>query len=415
MSGLRTGDRQSPFDIRVISALIIAGLIGFFGFWALSAFAPELGSGKDAQGHALSISANGFAGVLRVAQENGVKTHLIRHVEEGIPGAQDTELGGLLVLTPPPETSAEDFDERIKDVRTNMLVILPKYVTMGNPLHRGWVAQGAELGERTIPAISHDDARVSTQIVTNAPRSMTTELWEADRFTMPLPRHLQVISGDAVKPILAVDGGTILGEVKRGRTSFYVLSDPDLLNNIAFADAPHATAAVQLLRAIAGPGEPVGFDVVLNGLGSGARSLLRLAFTPPFLGLTLCLMVACLLALWQGFVRFGPPWSEARRIALGKAGLVSNGAQLIVQARRVPHFGARYGSMVRDAAMRRLHAPAGLTGAALDRWLDRFTDSKGRRFSALLADLESAGSTEDCVRSAGALGQWRKDVLRDSD
>ena len=105
---------------------------------------------------------------------------------------------------------------------------------------------------------------------------------------------------------------------------------------------------------------------------------------------------------------------ELRTIAFGKAALVANSAQLIVQARRLPGFADRYVAMVREAAAQRLHAPTGLAGVALDRWLDRFTDSQGRRFSELAARLEQARSAPDIVAGASALGQWRKDILRDS-
>jgi hypothetical protein len=99
-------------------------------------------------------------------------------------------------------------------------------------------------------------------------------------------------------------------------------------------------------------------------------------------------------------------------VALGKSALVANGARLIVQARRVPQFAPRYVALVRDAAARALHAPPGLDGAALDAWLDRFPDAQGRRFTSLAHALTAAHNPIDCVAHAGALGQWRKDVIR---
>ena len=49
---------------------------------------------------------------------------------------------------------------------------------------------------------------------------------------------------------------------------------------------------------------------------------------------------------------------------------------------------------------------------ALDAWLDRFPDAQGRRFTSLAHALTAAHNPIDCVAHAGALGQWRKDVIR---
>lgn len=418
------GGNASPFDVRIIGALIAAGIIGFIGYWVLTAFAPELGGGQDGQGHALSRSAIGFSGVVEVGKTVGMDIRTIRDAEEQVGGA-DTVNSGLLIITPNVSTTAEELIARLDAVRGPVLIVLPKSTTNADPQHRGWVSRRGYVDEPAQSLGSGFSAEASS-----APESSrAVELWDGPRFTLLLPDVLQTIrvqqnavakaqaSDDAfgeLEPIISNSNGILLGEMTN-RDETYVLSDPDLINNLAMANDARAVAALRLIESIAGRGEPVGFDVVLNGFGAGGKSLLRMAFVPPFLGLTLCLLVAAAFALWQGFVRFGPPWREGRAIALGKAGLVANSAQLIVQARRTPNFAARYGAMVREAAARRLHAPTALSGPALDTWLDRFTDRRGRRFTTLLSDLERAQTANDCVRSAAALGQWRKDIVRDGD
>lgn len=406
----------SPFDARVIAGLIVAGIIGFVGFWVLTAFAGEWGSGRNGGAHALSRSATGFSGIVELVKAGGAPITVLRDAQAGVPGAQESELGGLMVLTPPPEATRSDIDERIGDFAGSVLIILPKHLTapaagardrvmrVGNETRAGRLLVGESTGL----------SRVAIQSVQGPGRSIMTRPWGERAITLILPDEWQSIAGEGLKPIISVDERTLVAELP-GRGSTYVLADPDLLNNLAMKDDASAVSAHALLTALAGPNEPIGFDVTMNGLGAGGRSLLRSAFVPPFLGLTLCLLMAGLFALWQGFVRFGPPWRVARRIALGKAGLVANGASLIVQARRVPHFAARYGAMIREAAARRLHAPSELSGAALDSWLDRFADSKGRRFTELLQRLETARTSGECVEDAAALGQWRKDILRDSE
>lgn len=415
MSGLDNDSAGggSAFSAKVIGALIVAGVIGFIGYWLLTAFAPELGGGRVGTGHALSRGATGFAGIVRLARENGIDVHVLRADSGGAPGADDSELGGLFIVTLPPTIDAEALDKRLRSVSGPKLIVLPKWQSRPHPLRRDWIGSGIPLTEPASGLPDWARAKSGTRLVALPAGSTTTvSLFNEPTFAMPLPRKLQLLAPGENTALITADGGVLLAE--SFRTETYILSDPDLLSNLAMRDPAHAAAALRLLTTIAGPGEPIGFDVTLNGIGTG-RSLLRLVFTPPFLGMTLCLIVAALFAGWQSFVRFGPPWRDVRAIALGKAALVANTAQLIVQARRIPSFAARYGATVREAAARRLHAPSGLAGTGLDNWLDRFADSRGRTFSTLLADLESARSTPDIVARAAALGAWRKDVLRDYD
>jgi hypothetical protein len=297
-----------------------------------------------------------------------------------------------------------------------VLIILPKHRTIADPFHRGWASRaGLVEAPESILSISGWGLDPKTQLRSFAGVDRSVSFWAEDPFRLVMTSdELRTIEGKGVTPVLQLDGQTVLAQLS-GREDLFVLSEPDFVNNRALSDAAQAASAVALLRGIAGPGEPIAFDVSLNGYGASSNSLLRLLFVPPFLGLTVCLIIAALLALWQGFVRFGPSWREERNVAFGKAGLVANSARLIVQARRISNFAARYGAMVRESAVRRLHAPPGLTGAALDQWLDRFADRHGQRFSILLARLETAGNPVEIVQRAAALGQWRKDVLRESD
>ena len=412
-SGQNAGN--NPFDARVILGLVVAGIIGFVGFWALTAFAPQLSSGRDAGGHAMSRSAVGFAGVVELARAGDIAVSLVRDPQAGLPGANESGLGGLLVLTPTPGTTRRAIDERIAGVDGSVLIVLPKYETAPAPGQSDRVGAYRRL-ENAAALLSNDVGKHDflTEVATPSAHSIAANLWNDGEIALVLPPHLQTMTGPNLEPLISVDDGIILAELS-GRGSTYVLSDPDLINNLAMKDYARAATALALLRSIAGPNEPVGFDVTLNGLGTGGRSLLLMVFTPPFLGLTMFLLFGGLLALWQGFVRFGPPWRVERTIAFGKGALVDSNAQLIIQARRVPNFTARYGAMVREAAAVRLHAPTNLAGAALDAWLDRFKDSKGRTFAGLLSRLESAKTTIECVEHARNLGEWRRDVLRDSE
>jgi hypothetical protein len=413
-----SGDTGRAFDPRIIGALIVAGMVGFVGYWLLTAFSPELGTGRNGGGHALSRSAVSYSAMVRIAEAAGRDVTIGRTTSRPDDQVADQDQAGLLVLTPELGTSAEDFAAALALYdHGDVLVVLPKWFTEPDPDRRGWVRRRGALDEimpmmRFLPEIGSPRLFDGDSRVTGV-----AGVAHDQAFQLRVPRRdPRVLAGDRITPVAGLGNGALVGVLPQEPDSerhIFILADPDILNNQGLTSPERAQAALSMLDAMGAEGG-LTFDVTLNGLGGG-RSLLRLAFTPPFLGLTLCLGFAALLGLWQGFVRFGPPWRESRAVALGKAALVANSAALIVQARRVPHFAARYAAMVREAAARRLHAPSGLAGPALDRWLDRFTDSRGQKFSPLVAALESAQNPQDCIASAAALGQWRKDIVRDSD
>ena len=195
---------------------------------------------------------------------------------------------------------------------------------------------------------------------------------------------------------------------------FYVLADPDLIDNFAFASRDRARAAAMLIDAIGEDADTdsVAFDLTLNGFGGG-RSLLRFAFVPPFIGITLCLIAAGLLALWQALVRFGPALKPARAIPISKEALIANSADLVRQARRELDGADAYVANQRLAIARRLHAPAGLDPEATDAWIDRRLKRGSDLFSAIARRLPFARNRHEFLEGAQALHDIRKELLRD--
>ena len=198
-----------------------------------------------------------------------------------------------------------------------------------------------------------------------------------------------------------------------GDQPHYVLADPDLLNNQALRDPARARAAVELLDRLRYPAlTDIGFDLTVNGYGAGeGRSMLRTAFEPPFLAMTLALFVAALLAGLHGAFRFGPARREARAIAFGKSALVENSAGLIRLANREARLGGAYADVMRQEMARATAAPAHLQGAELDRYLNRL-GKEGPGFSELAADLASARDRHTLMAAARRLWAWRRTVVK---
>ena len=180
-----------------------------------------------------------------------------------------------------------------------------------------------------------------------------------------------------------------------------VAFEPDLFNNWGLADRNRALLAARVVD-LAREGEdlPIVFDLTLAGLG-GQRNLLSLAFDPPFLAATLCLILGLFVIGWRAFGRFGPPVTEGRALAFGKTQLAANAAGFLRRSGRLHLLGPPYAAMIG----RRLAAIAGLRGSdpqAIDAVLARRAPG-APLFSTLAARLESARGATETLRSAHAL------------
>jgi hypothetical protein len=194
-----------------------------------------------------------------------------------------------------------------------------------------------------------------------------------------------------------------------GEGPLYILADPDLLSNAGMKDPRQAAAALAMLDWMNSTGATtIGFDVTMNGLGH-SQSPLRLAFTPPFLAMTLALAAVLVLVGWHALGRFGPIRPRARAIALGKAVLVENSAKLIRRAGRETSLGGRYAQVIRERAVATFGVPARLKDAALDAYLDKLGAWRGRRFSELARTAETTQDRDALVAAAQALHQWQKE------
>ncbi|NYF30453.1 DUF4350 domain-containing protein [Sphingopyxis sp. JAI108] len=411
MSNAATNDHG--FNPRLIAAVVAIGVIAFIALWALIALAPQISSGNDGGGHALSKAAPGYAGIVDLAERAGAEVELRRRVE--VESYEEYE--PLLVLTPTHRTRAPEIAELLDAHRTGpVLIVLPKWQTMAVPGQTpkpGWASAGFPVRP---PAKMLPPAYFGTVAIKAAPSKaqQVPARLGGRSFAASLPGNVQTIEGGNLETLIAGPGGAaVLAQV--GEHDIYVLADPDLINNLAFASRDRASAGVVLIDALAeyADADGLAFDVTLNGFG-GQRSLLRFAFVPPFIGITLCLIAAGMLALWQAWMRFGPALKPGRAIPVSKAALIANSADLIRQARRELDGADAYVKSQRIAIARRLHAPTGLDDAETDRWIDRHLRGGSDLFSSLARRLPLARNTHEFLADAQALHDIRKDLLRDS-
>ncbi|MEO7247877.1 MAG: DUF4350 domain-containing protein, partial [Novosphingobium sp.] len=266
-----------------------------------------------------------------------------------------------------------------------------------------WTGLG-EAGNLPDPRIQFDGSNFLVPLVIGGNGNVLAGYWN-DHGVYP---HLVHAAGN--------DGAA---EDKEPDTSLFplvIVDEPDLLNNWGMADENRANVALELVRLAQGghTSATINFDMTLNGF-KRSPNLLTLAFKPPFLAATLCLLIAALVAGWRAFRRFGPPLAQGRVIAFGKRALVANSAGLIRRAGRMHLLAAPYAALVRERLARELalprHADPDGTEAAIDRALAA-RDPQAKPFSRIASELRAARRPAELLRAGQALNDVERILTR---
>lgn len=391
---------ERAFNARTMLLITAIGSLAFIAMLILGAYAPDLRSGRNGGTHALSSGATGFSALVRMAQATGRNPVIVRSVSE-------LKNENLAVVTP------DHGWINLADVLQSRgpratLVVLPKWNTTGDPTKSGWVRVSGLLSpydpERTLaPALPLKVTRERS----NGEPLRTIPDFAPRQLQFLAPRVTQTMSGRGLEPLITDQNGHVV-LARASRQQLYILADPDLLNNHGMGDERQARAALALLDFLNSTGATsVLFDVTVNGLGH-SKSPLKLAFNVPFLGVTLTIFAAVLLAAWQALVRFGPVRNPQRAIAFGKAALVDNSAALIRKAGRETHLGARYGQIVRERAARLFKLPSTGDAESLDARLEALNPR--RSLASAVSAAARARSRDELLGVAKSLHQWLKEA-----
>ena len=403
LSGKSTGGGFSPVTMLVA---VLVGVVALAGLGVLSAYAPEMRSGNDGGGHALSRAATGFGGMPPLLRSLGTPVVMNRGV------LTDASDESLLVLTPAESANPDQIDDIVHYGAT--LIVLPKWASMPDPERSGWVRTLGVLPGEAAQSPLPEPLRKGLRLHERPGRTLVT-LRRPDGSTLGAPvliEDLRTLSGPEWIPVVVDDRGhPVVAMHRQART--YVLADPDLISTHGLKTLNGARTAIALIDLLRPEGAPVMFDLTLHGL-QRTRNLLRLMLEPPLLGLTLALVALAGFAGLQAAIRFGPARDKGRVIALGKRGLADNTAGLVRLARREHHMSTPYATLIRTTAARAIGAPRGLSEAALDTLLDRVSRTVGatETYTALAEQAEAAKSPGDLMRVAGALYRWNQELTR---
>ena len=402
--------QSSPFAARTVVILVVGGALLLLASILMSGFGDEI---ARATGEAPAAD-----------RRDGAGYHAFQRLVEAVQPSDYNDVdprenAAILILTPTEATRPADIkaivDKRIAmasaladgdaededgpPLRYPTLIILPKWQVEKLPLQGGWVRRTGEVDgtklQQLVPAEAdwHVEDRSDVGLVADDYPALRS-------FALP-DRGLNAMAGDSITPLIgARDGAAVLGQV--GTSDTFVLADPDLVNNRALADERNAKAALAMLRAIdpEHDGRAL-FDRSLH-YTRGDRNLVKLLFLPPFLGVTLALIAAAVLAGIAAAGRFGPPLREKRAVAAGKSALIDNIVALTRLAARTPLVGPRYADMMLELLSRRLLAGDAPSAERLDRVHPGYSDIDRR--------LRDARTEGEALAAAKDLTAWKKET-----
>jgi hypothetical protein len=417
---------NSPFAVRTTLALVAVGAAAFVLFlYALGAGSADERGGTA---YARAVGLDGFAGLVELLEARGHPVSLTRQPER----LSDPS---VLVLTPQVGADADEINRLIEGRRYvgPTILILPKWLaTPAEDIQqldapRGWVWLAGTLAPAWLDQVAgfgSVEAKVAERRhwsgmggsgALPAPQSalaLTTASAAPDNAAivpLVLDEHGDVLAGyldDAgIYPTLDRAAGHVPDDrTDQGLWPVLIVAEPDLLNNHALADRGRARLAVMLIEAaLDGYDGAVVFDLTLAGFGAG-RNLLTLAFEPPLLAATLCLLLAAVVIAWRAACRFGPPVAEEPEVAAGKRQLARNSAALVERAKRLHLLGSPYAAMVGTRLAARLNIRE-TDPDAREAAIARALEARGVAgdFTSRLASLRRARRTSDLLRAAREL------------
>lgn len=384
-------EAQEPFNRRTLFWGIFASLLAAAGFFLLSTYAPDFRQPSDGGATPLSSGGTGYAGLVKWLRLTGDSPSMARN-------ESDLADPALLIVTISPDSDPEALG-RIIELREELatLFVLPKWQTMPLWQHEGWEMKTERLPDTVINAWLGRIANAKIGVGQG-----TAQQLDIDGNKVAAPDELQWVADE--QPLIAAGNDkAVLTEVDD--KPFYILTDPDLINNAGLKDSDRAAAALGLIALLQPESGPVMFDLTLHGAGR-KYDLAKLLVEPPFLALTLTILIAAALAFLHGLGRFGPPRTELRAIAFGKRALVDTTAMLLRRAGRLEELGDRYAALARVRAGALLGAPHGLQGEALDHWLDSRDKDEAKGFTARAQAAGEAKNLTQMNEAAERLHDW---------
>jgi|AraplaMF_Col_mMF_1032025.scaffolds.fasta_scaffold00014_177 hypothetical protein len=405
------GRSAGPFPLITLILVIVIGLAAFATATYLEVFDDGGGEPRSTGADAYSRSAIGhraFAAALRKL-DIPVQISRFRSLDK-------TGTGSLLLALEP------DMDKRPEALLNSIhraphaLLALPKWSGVTDRDKPIWVKRMDLLPDETVTAVLHAIASDATLM-----RDDGTAAIDGGRFggkiALSEPQYILSGSDMPITPILSNAGKILLGEMKTGNKTLWILSDPDLLSNAGIDEADNGVVAIGIVDALLPKGGTVIIDETLHGYEQ-RPNLMRTLLRPPFLPILIAAIVTALVLAWAGFARFGAPHPGTEGLAAGKLTLVRSAAKLLQFGTGAGNLLLSYRRLVLADVMSELHGPQGLDEAAQAIWLDRAAQHRGlvTRVGPMLARISSLAEfgridATRGLRLAYEIYRWKQEIL----
>ncbi len=395
----------APFATRTVWWLIAVGALSFAGASIFTVLDDRV---RSTAADTFSVSAIGHRALVETLERLDVPVIVSRYRS-----AEKARSGTVLVVAEPTNRALSDAEFESLFDAPNVLYVLPK--------RRGEPADDNPAWLRSVDWVDLGDVERALRVVHSGGRIQRHDgrvRWATNRLG-PNPEidQPQLIASGSLRPIVAGDGGILVGETRRGDSRIWVLSDPDILANHGLASGDNAALVVALLDGLRRPGGAVVFDETHHGFVQ-RPSLWRSAFRLPFAIVSVQALIAMAVLMWAAAGRFGAPVPVPKPYKSGKAALIDNAANLVETGGLTGDVFARYVASVQRDVARRLHAPRRFDARELVDWLDRIGRARGldETLGTLIReadDLMHRARADDArfLRVARRLNRWRQEMI----
>lgn len=390
--------------IVVVLVAVISGAIAI----GLTLRGDDVEARRTGYTNTYSRSAIGYRGLVRLLEQLDIP------VVVSTSDPEKKSAHGLLVIAEP-DLEDEAARARLWTLVTGaerVLVVLPKWYGYG-PRGQPWIDRVFPVEISRIDKVLDAIAVPETRVVRRIPERWTAvDGWSA----RPAIRQPQLVASSTLERVVGDGRGRVLlGKIVRSETSeLWVLTDPDVLNNVGLRSAENARFAVEIIENLRKDGSVV-FDETMHGY-IRPPSLTSMLLEFPLVIATVQIGLCILLVMWAAAVRFGPRRPSPPPLAPGKDFLIRNTAALL-------HYGGHHAEALRKylqgalADVRHaLHAPA-LSAEAVTEWIDRVGATRGctMTFADLQRAVEAGGSPQRVLEVASRIHRWRTEMTHGID
>ena len=396
------------FAQRTILWLIGVGGLSFLCTVVLIIFGEDLLPTTTVQANSYSQSAIGHMAFVETLRALGVPVLVSRSDSALKAGPNDL----LIVAEPPSEQKDDEYLRGLLEA-DRVLLVLPKWVATPDFQNRRWAHEVYRIRSERADDVLHIVAsHGSTKVVQ---REIN---WKSNHFggeaSLAQP---QLMTTDGLTPLIDSNLGVLLGEADDSYGRLWVLSDPDLISNQGLKHGDNAVIAVGMVQQLLPKGGSVIVDEVIHGFRR-EPNVWRALFEFPIIIITVNALAAVAVLVWAATGRFGSPAPVEPPLKAGKTTLIGNAAGLLLFGGHTAEILGRYLAVTIADVARRVHAPAQLTGEALDQWLERIGKARHVRSAparlrreAELATALGRAEGRGLLHTARDLYRWKREML----